>query len=132
MAEYSVGDEPGHAADGVVGDVVVPHHVEWVGSGFAVRPDAEDPGVVRNVGAGLVAAHVFRFIERNELGLPVDGSGRGPGRWGDRRLCCGRYGSRSWPGNGSFLRFRCVCHFWRAGYGRGCRVGRRWNSCWGR
>ena len=49
MTENSVGDEPGFAADGVVGDVVVPHHVEWVGAGFAVAGDAEDVGVVGDV-----------------------------------------------------------------------------------
>lgn len=36
MTENSVGDEPRFASDGVVGDVVVPHHVERVGAGFAV------------------------------------------------------------------------------------------------
>ena len=69
MAEYSVGDEPWHSADGVVGDVVIPHHVERVGAGFAVRCDAQNVRITGDVGAGLVTGHIFRFIERDEVGL---------------------------------------------------------------
>jgi hypothetical protein len=50
VTENSVGDEPGFSADGVVGDVVIPHHVERVGACFAVVGDAEDVGVVCDVG----------------------------------------------------------------------------------
>jgi hypothetical protein len=36
MAENSVGDQPRFTANGVVGDVVIPHHVERIGSRLAV------------------------------------------------------------------------------------------------
>ena len=45
MAEYSVSDKPGFAANGVVGNVVVPHHVERVGARFTVVGDSEHVGV---------------------------------------------------------------------------------------
>ena len=94
LDERSPSDGDGFAADGVVGDVVIPHHVEWVGPGFSVRYDAEYVGGIGDICTGLITAHVFRFIERDELSLPGYGPGRGPrrwiwlhgGGWGDGRL----------------------------------------------
>jgi hypothetical protein len=70
MTQNSVGDEPRFAPDGVVGDVVIPHHVERIGAGFAIIRDPENVRAVRDVGRCVFTGDIFRFVEWNEVGLP--------------------------------------------------------------
>ena len=69
MTEKSVGDQPRFTAHGVVGDVVIPHHIERIGAGFAVVGYAQTVGSTSYVLRGLVASDVCGFIEWDELSL---------------------------------------------------------------
>lgn len=69
MTENSVGDQPRLAPNGVVGDVVIPHHVERMRSRFAVVGNAENVGTAFDVFRCLIAADVSGFVERYELSL---------------------------------------------------------------
>jgi len=62
MTQNSVGDEPRFAANGVVGDVVVPHHVERIGSRLPVIGNAEYVRGVRDICRCVFAGDVFRFV----------------------------------------------------------------------
>lgn len=69
MTENSVGDEPRFSADGVVGDVVIPHHVERISAGFAVVRNTEYIRTVADVGGCVFTGDVGGFVEWDELRL---------------------------------------------------------------